>query len=268
MADPAVRRRRGRHRPRRLRGRHPLRAARALGGHRRGRSAGRRLPQLGLHPDQGAPPQRGGRRPLQPGEGVRHHRRRVEGRLRAGGAALAQGRRPHGQGRRVPLPQEQDHPLPRPRARSRRPTWWRSRARTARTTLEAKRAVILATGSEPKSLPGVTIDEKRIVSSTGAVTERGPARLTDRHRRGRGGHRVRRRLRGLRHGGDGAGGAAARAAHRGRGGVRADRAALLPARDHDPHRREGQERDAEPAPASRWRWRPRARPRRSRPTRC
>jgi dihydrolipoamide dehydrogenase len=41
------------------------------------------------------------------------------------------------------------------------------------TTLEAKRAVILATGSEPKSLPGVTIDEKRIVSSTGAVTNEG-----------------------------------------------------------------------------------------------
>jgi dihydrolipoamide dehydrogenase len=37
-------------------------------------------------------------------------------------------------------------------------------------TLEARRAVILATGSEPKSLPGVTIDEKRVVSSTGAVT--------------------------------------------------------------------------------------------------
>ncbi|HKW92901.1 MAG TPA: dihydrolipoyl dehydrogenase [Methylomirabilota bacterium] len=36
--------------------------------------------------------------------------------------------------------------------------------------LEARRAVILATGSEPKSLPGVTIDEKRVVSSTGAVT--------------------------------------------------------------------------------------------------
>ena len=40
-------------------------------------------------------------------------------------------------------------------------------------TLEAKRAVILATGSEPKSLPGVTIDEKRVVSSTGAVTNEG-----------------------------------------------------------------------------------------------
>jgi len=40
-------------------------------------------------------------------------------------------------------------------------------------TLEARRAVILATGSEPKSLPGVTIDEKRVVSSTGAVTNEG-----------------------------------------------------------------------------------------------
>ncbi|MGH7385843.1 MAG: dihydrolipoyl dehydrogenase [Candidatus Rokuibacteriota bacterium] len=41
------------------------------------------------------------------------------------------------------------------------------------TTLEAKRAVILATGSEPRSLPGVTIDEQRVVSSTGAVTNEG-----------------------------------------------------------------------------------------------
>jgi len=41
------------------------------------------------------------------------------------------------------------------------------------TTLEAKRAVILATGSEPRSLPGVTIDEKWVVSSTGAVTNEG-----------------------------------------------------------------------------------------------
>ena len=36
-------------------------------------------------------------------------------------------------------------------------------------TLEAKRAVILATGSQPKSLPGVTIDEKVVISSNGAV---------------------------------------------------------------------------------------------------
>ena len=35
-------------------------------------------------------------------------------------------------------------------------------------TLEAK-AVILATGSQPKSLPGVSIDEKVVISSNGAV---------------------------------------------------------------------------------------------------
>jgi dihydrolipoamide dehydrogenase len=37
------------------------------------------------------------------------------------------------------------------------------------TTLEAGRAVILATGSEPKSLSGVAIDEKTVISSNGAV---------------------------------------------------------------------------------------------------
>src|SRR5436853_4646564 len=36
-------------------------------------------------------------------------------------------------------------------------------------TLEARRAMIPATGSQPKSLPGVTIDEKVVLSSNGAV---------------------------------------------------------------------------------------------------
>jgi dihydrolipoamide dehydrogenase len=44
-------------------------------------------------------------------------------------------------------------------------------------TIEA-RAVILATGSEPKSLPGVAIDEQVVISSNGAVRqERRPASL-------------------------------------------------------------------------------------------
>ena len=44
--------------------------------------------------------------------------------------------------------------------------------------LEARRAVILATGSEPKSLPGVTIDETLVISSNGAVrSEIRPASL-------------------------------------------------------------------------------------------
>ena len=37
------------------------------------------------------------------------------------------------------------------------------------TALEARRAVVLATGSEPKSLSGITIDEKTVISSNGAV---------------------------------------------------------------------------------------------------
>ncbi len=42
-------------------------------------------------------------------------------------------------------------------------------------TLEGK-AIILATGSEPKSLPGVTIDEKTVISSNGAVRNEGKPR--------------------------------------------------------------------------------------------
>jgi dihydrolipoamide dehydrogenase len=59
---------------------------------------------------------------------------------------------------------------------------------TAPTTVEVStaagmetitaRSVILATGSGPKSLPGVTIDEQRVISSNGAVrNERVPASL-------------------------------------------------------------------------------------------
>jgi dihydrolipoamide dehydrogenase len=44
--------------------------------------------------------------------------------------------------------------------------------------LEARRAVILATGSAPKSLPGVAIDETQVISSNGAVrAEARPASL-------------------------------------------------------------------------------------------
>ena len=55
---------------------------------------------------------------------------------------------------------------------------------TSKTTVEVKgssgtetleaRAIILATGSQPKSLPGVTIDEKIVISSNGAVRNETP----------------------------------------------------------------------------------------------
>jgi dihydrolipoamide dehydrogenase len=51
------------------------------------------------------------------------------------------------------------------------------RGKAGGESIEA-RAIILATGSEPKSLPGVSIDEKLVLSSNGAVRqERAPASL-------------------------------------------------------------------------------------------
>ena len=65
-------------------GGHPGRPAGAEGGRRRGRPPRRHLPELGLHPHQGAPAQRRGR-PALPARGrVRRHRRQPPGRLRGG----------------------------------------------------------------------------------------------------------------------------------------------------------------------------------------
>ena len=59
----------------------------------------------------------------------------------------------------------------------RSPTVVEVTGRDGAETLETK-SVILATGSEPKSLPGVVIDEERIISSNGAVRiERAPRSL-------------------------------------------------------------------------------------------
>jgi dihydrolipoamide dehydrogenase len=60
----------------------------------------------------------------------------------------------------------------------RNPTVVEVRGRDGASHAIEARAAILATGSEPKSLPGVTIDEERILSSTGAVKlERAPKAL-------------------------------------------------------------------------------------------
>ena len=49
---------------------------------------------------------------------------------------------------------------------------------TGGITMLEGRAVILATGSEPRSLPGIDIDEKKVISSNGAVRNEGkPASL-------------------------------------------------------------------------------------------
>ena len=111
MADNSFGPDRGGRRPGRLRGRDPRRATRRQGGPRRARAPGRHLPQLGLHPDQGAAAHR---------RGLPRHAAR--GRLRAHGegrglrpeesrAALAQDRRAPERGRQAPAQEEQSHGL-------------------------------------------------------------------------------------------------------------------------------------------------------------
>jgi dihydrolipoamide dehydrogenase len=63
-------------------------------------------------------------------------------------------------------------PAPRPSAGAGPAAGDRSAGPSGTETLEA-RAVILGTGSSPKSLPGVTIDESRIISSNGALRNEG-----------------------------------------------------------------------------------------------
>jgi dihydrolipoamide dehydrogenase len=63
------------------------------------------------------------------------------------------------------------------RGRLTAPTQVVVKTQSGEETIEAKH-VIVASGSEPKSLPGVTIDEKRIISSNGAVRiDQAPASL-------------------------------------------------------------------------------------------
>ena len=96
----------------------------------------------------------------------------VRGQLRRGDPAEPPGRRPDGEGRRVPLPQEQDHPVPgagNAQGEERRGGEGDGRRRDAR----GRAPSILATGSEPRSLPGVVIDEKTVISSNGAVRSEG-----------------------------------------------------------------------------------------------
>ena len=144
--------------------------------------------------------QRRGGRPLPARPGVRHHGGRVEGRLRAGGAALA-ARSP------TAWPRASSSCSARTRSRSspgrhaeepRGTVEVHGQGRRRRRSRRAGRSSSPPAPS-PASLPGVDASTRSGSSPpTGAVTRREPARLARGHRGRRGRHRVRRRLRGLR----------------------------------------------------------------------
>ena len=106
-------------------------------------------------------------------------------------------------------------------------------------TLRARKEIIVATGSAPRSVPGIEIDRKRIITSDEAID----LREVPKSMRHPGQRRRRRRvrvdlppLRQRRH--DHRAAAAARAG-RGRGGVGGAREVVPQAGHHEPHRREG-----------------------------
>ena len=105
---PKLRRHHHRFGSRRLRHGHPRRPARLQDGHRRARLSRRHLPQLGLHPHQGAAALGRGLPLPAACQGLRPLGR--EGRLRCqgGGRALAQGGRAPQHRRRLPDEEEQD----------------------------------------------------------------------------------------------------------------------------------------------------------------
>ena len=153
-------------RPRRLRRGDPRGAARHVGPDRReGAAPGRRLHALGLHPDQGPAPHG---RPARGGAARRGRRRgRARGPARHAGRDEAQGkdRPPVDQRHHVPDEEEpgrRRHGLRPPRRR--RPRFGDGRRR--RRDDPPVKNVIVATGSTPRSLPGMDIDDKTVLSST------------------------------------------------------------------------------------------------------
>ena len=99
-------------------------------------------------------------------------------------------------------------------------------------TLRARKEIIVATGSTPRSVPGIEIDRKRIITSDEAIDLQRGAEVDRDHGQRRGRRRVRVDLPPLRQRGDDHRAAAAARAGRGRGGVGGAREVVQEAGHH------------------------------------
>ena len=106
-------------------------------------------------------------------------------------------------------------------------------------TLRARKEIIVATGSAPRSVPGIEIDRKRIITSDEAIRLREVPKTLRDHGQRRGRRRVRVDLQPVRQRRHDPRAAAAAGAGRGRGGVGGAREVVPQAGHHQPHRREG-----------------------------
>ena len=160
MAD-TIRPHRPRLRARRLCRGDPGEPARPQGGDRRAGEAGRHLPQLGVHPDQGAAADARDLPLSDPRLRLRPQRR--EGRLRPGEdrRPQPQGRRPAQRGRQGADEEEQDRRSSRATASS--PARASSPSpRMGKTTELSAKHIIVATGARARDLPFAKADGERI----------------------------------------------------------------------------------------------------------
>ena len=224
MADTDLRHHHHRLRAGRLRHRHPRGPARLQDRDRRARLSRRHLPQLGLHPDQGAAALGGDLSLHAARQGLRACRPSKVG-YDAGrrGEALARRRQAAQRRRRLPDEEEQgrrdlgrgEHRRARQGRRSRRRRTQPPKGRSAPGAYQAKH-IIIATGARPRVLPGLEPDKKLIWTYFEAMApDRMPKSLLGR-RLGRDRDRVRELLPHARRRGDGGRGAAADPPGRGR----------------------------------------------------
>ena len=237
---------RHRRRARRLCRRHPRQPARPEDRHRRARGPGRHLPELGLHPDQGAAEVRRGLRAARPSGRLRPVGRRAGPRLRQGDRALAQGRQAALVRRRLPDEEAQDRG-----GRAEPPGWRRaSRRPTVVVVLEGRRRAH-ADGQvgdpghrrpgadHPRRRPGAGRRADLDLSRGHGPQDRAQVPAGGRLRRHR--HRVRQLLPGPGLRGDGDRGPAAHPAGGGRGGLHGRAEGLREARPEVPRRRQGRD---------------------------
>ncbi len=250
-------------RPRRLRRRDPRRAARHEDRGGGARSARRHLPQLGLHPDQGAAAHLRDQPPAAPPARLRFRRGGAALRDRQGGEALARGGEAAFAGRRVPAAQAQGHRDRRHRQAGRQADARGGEGRQAGRDAEIaahhpgdRCARAAASGDRGRRQADLDLqggDDPAVDAEVAAG---------DRLRRDR--HRVRQLL--SQHGrrGDGGGGAAADSSSRGRGDFRVRAQGVREAGHSHPGRRGGEGGEEGPRQRDRRRWRRAARARRSR----
>ena len=180
--------------PRRLRRGHTRRPTRHARGRRRTRAPGRHLPQLGLHPHQGAAALLRNQPPAAPSRRVRLRRRQHPLRPAGDRETLPQGRQTNWPRASATCSRKTRWPCSTAPAASPAPTSSPSLRTASRSPTSPAPHIILATGARARQLPGMESDGKLIWSYREAMGAHCNAEIPAGHRLRRHRHRIRQLL--------------------------------------------------------------------------